>query len=81
MAASTNEFSVKTPVGMVTGPIQCWITAFLNVMSPEVRARVYEQVKQMQADQFIIINPDGTRTVVLRAEKGILKASGNELGK
>lgn len=80
MTASTNEFSVKTPAGMVTGPIQCWITAILNVMSPDIRARVFEQVTQMQADQFVIINPDGTRTVVLRAEKGVLKATGSNLG-
>lgn len=81
MTASTNEFSVKTTVGMVSGAIQDWLVAFLNVMSPEVRSKVFEQVKQMQDDKFVILNPDGTRTVVLRAEKGILKTNGHDLGK
>lgn len=74
------EFAVKTSAGMVSGPIQTWITAMLNVMSPEIRSRVFEQVKQMESDKLVIINPDGSQTIVLRAERGILHATGNNLG-
>lgn len=80
MPTNTNEFTVKTASGMVSGPIQVWITAILNVMSPEIRGRVFEQVTQMQKDCLEILNPDGSKTVVLRAEKGILKANGSQLG-
>lgn len=70
----------KTPADYVTGSLQTWLSVMLESMSPEVRARVFEQVKQREADKMLIINPDGTTTTVLRAQKGILKANGNLAG-
>ena len=75
-----NDFTVKTPTGLVTGPIQTWITAMLETMSPEIRGLVFERVKQMEAGKLTIINPDGSTTIVLRAEKGVLRVNGGELG-
>lgn len=71
-----NDYTVKTSAGMVSGPVETWLTAFLQVMSPEIQAKVFEQVKRMESDKLMLLNPDGTTTVVLRADKGVLKVEG-----
>lgn len=74
------SLTYKTPAGYVTGSLQTWLSVMLESMSPEVRARVFEEVKKREADKMLIVNPDGTTTTVLRAQKGILKANGNLAG-
>lgn len=70
----------KTAVGLVTGSLQTWLSVIIETMPPELRARVFEQVKQRESDKMVLINPDGSTTTVLRAQKGVLNARGRNLG-
>lgn len=72
--------TIKTNAGLVSGSIHAWIAAFLRLMSPELKAKVYEEVKQMEGDTVVLLNPDGSTTTVLKAQKGVLKAVGADLG-
>lgn len=64
----------------ITGSLQTWLSVILEIMPTELRAKVFEQVKAREADKLIIINPDGTTTTVLRAQKGALSAAGKMMG-
>jgi hypothetical protein len=61
---------------IITAAAQIWLSVIIETLSPEQRAKVFELVKQREGDKFMIINPDGTTTTVLRAQKGVLKANG-----
>jgi hypothetical protein len=69
----------KTPAGLVTASLQIWLSVIIETMPADLRARVFEQVKERESDKLILINPDGTTTTVLRAQKGILSARGSEI--
>jgi hypothetical protein len=45
-------------------------------MPSELRVKIFEQVKQREADKLILLNSDGSTTTVLRAQKGVLSVIG-----
>jgi hypothetical protein len=74
------ELTYKTSAGVVTGSLQTWLSVMIEMMPAELRGRVFEEVKKREADKLVLINPDGTTTTVLRAQKGVLRANGQNLG-
>jgi hypothetical protein len=66
----------KTSAGIVTGSLQTWLSVIIETMPAESRSRVFEEVKKREADKFVVLNPDGTTTTVLRAQKGVLNMTG-----
>lgn len=72
----STTLTYKTAAGYVTGEIQTWISVIIEIMPPEIRSRVFEEVKKREADKLVLINPNGTTTTVLKAQKGVIKANG-----
>jgi hypothetical protein len=66
----------KTPAGLVTGSLQTWLSVVIETMPSELRVKIFEQVKQREADKLILLNSDGSTTTVLRAQKGVLSVIG-----
>jgi hypothetical protein len=74
------NLTYKTSAGVVTGSLQTWLSVMIEMMPAELRSRLFEEVKKREADKLVLINPDGTTTTVLRAQKGVLRANGQNLG-
>jgi len=66
----------KTSAGLVTGSLQTWLSVIIETMPSELRTKVFEQVKQREAEKLILVNADGSTTTVLRAQKGVLSVHG-----
>lgn len=70
----------RTSAGLVNASLQTWLSVILESMPDQLRAKVFEEVKRREADKLILLNPDGTTTTVLRAQKGVLNAIPRGLG-
>jgi hypothetical protein len=70
------SLTYKTPAGLVTGSLQTWLSVVIETMPSELRVKIFEQVKQREADKLILLNSDGSTTTVLRAQKGVLSVIG-----
>ena len=74
------SLTYKTSAGLIHGSLQTWLSVIIETMPDHLRNRVFEEVKKRESDKLVLLNPDGTTTTVLRAQKGVLNAIPKSLG-